>query len=159
MMLIDFNHFTETALPIDRPDFDLSAYLSNAIIPNDYNLREKMEQWREEGIVVFENAIDFADIDLFLGDIGYLCEHPADYDVEIEFKGEMACELASVAKEGSWPKERFEAFARLQDIMNAAGYRTFKSSVQTIGLKEKTNQQFSLSQPTRREPSHRPTRS
>lgn len=87
MALIDFDHFVDSALPLDRPDFDLSSYLANAGAPNDYNLREKMEQWRDEGVVVFENSVEPESIERFLQDIDFLCAHPKSFDVEIEFRG------------------------------------------------------------------------
>ena len=44
----------------DRVDFDIDDYIKKFVEPEDFNLREKLEQWKENGIVVFEDAVDSA---------------------------------------------------------------------------------------------------
>lgn len=87
MPVIDLNHFLSTAMPADRPGFDLDAYMARAAIPNDYNLREKIEEWRENGVVIFENAVDAGAVERLLADIDYLCRRPNEFDLEIEWHG------------------------------------------------------------------------
>jgi phytanoyl-CoA hydroxylase len=84
---IDRAHWEENLLSIDSPDFDVDAYVSNAPPAATFDLREKLEQWRKDGIVVFEAAVDGNLIDLLLEDIRYLDAHPKDFDLEIEYKG------------------------------------------------------------------------
>lgn len=56
---------------------------------------------------------------------------------EVEYVGPHAAELRSFAAPGSWTKEKSAAFAALVDALSAAGYRSFSSSVNTIGLQRK----------------------
>jgi phytanoyl-CoA hydroxylase len=80
-------HWQENILGTDRDDFDVDAYLASAAPASTFDLGTKLQQWRDDGVVAFEGAVDEALIDLLLEDIQYLDEHPRDFDLEIEYKG------------------------------------------------------------------------
>ena len=61
----------------------------------------------------------------------------ADCKAEVEYAGPHAAELRAFAAPGSWTNEKSGAFAALVEALNAAGYRSFSSSVNTIGLQRK----------------------
>jgi hypothetical protein len=56
--------------------------------PEDFDLAHKLRQWRDEGIVIFEGAVDASEIDSLLLDIEFLDRHRPDYDLEVEFRGQ-----------------------------------------------------------------------
>jgi phytanoyl-CoA hydroxylase len=86
-MKIDLEHWNHNILFTDRADFDVDEYVRRAPRIDDFNLREKLEQWRDIGIVTFESCIDHAVIEAFLGDIEYLNRHRAHFELEVEHKG------------------------------------------------------------------------
>jgi len=52
--------FDPATLPwIDRPDADIDAFLADFKVPENfnYNLKEKLEHWREKGYVILEKVI------------------------------------------------------------------------------------------------------
>lgn len=88
MTVIDRQHMLETAMFFDKPDFALEQYVRSVANPAEYDLRKKIENWRNDGVVVFENAVAHDEIDALLADIDYLCGHPDDFDLEIEVRGQ-----------------------------------------------------------------------
>jgi hypothetical protein len=86
-MTIDLSHWNSNLLPADRPDFDVDEYLQNTPDIEDFNLREKLEQWRDMGIVTFEACIDDTLIDSLLTDIQYLNDNRSKFELEVEHKG------------------------------------------------------------------------
>ncbi len=83
----NFDHWLRHQMVADRADFDIDEYLKRSTVSDDFNVREKLEQWKEIGVVVFEDAVDTALIDLLNEDIVFLAEHRKAYDLEIEFRG------------------------------------------------------------------------
>ena len=61
----------------------------------------------------------------------------ANCKAELEYVGPNAAELRAFAAPGSWTKEKSAAFAALAEALSAAGYQSFSSSVNTIGLQRK----------------------
>jgi phytanoyl-CoA hydroxylase len=86
-MTIDLEHWNSNMLPTDRAGFDVDAYLSLAPRIEDYNLRQKLEEWCDTGIVIFEQCVSNGLINLFLNDIEYLNEHRSEFSVEVEHRG------------------------------------------------------------------------
>jgi hypothetical protein len=43
---------------VDEPNADIDAYCRSVARPEDYDLRAKLDYWREHGVVIFEQAID-----------------------------------------------------------------------------------------------------
>ena len=86
-MKVDLQHWNSNALPIDLAGFDIEAYVRNTPSVDDFNLREKLEEWRDLGVVTFENCIVDALIDTFLGDILFLNNRRSLFELEVEHKG------------------------------------------------------------------------
>jgi len=74
---------------IDEPGADVDAYCRSIARPEDYDLKAKLEHWREHGVVIFEQAIDTRLIDLFNEDIAALVAAPQDHDLTIEIAGKQ----------------------------------------------------------------------
>src|SRR5262245_56671516 len=85
-MKVDLEHWNSNVLSTDRGDFDIDEYLKRCS-PEDFNLREKLEEWRDVGVVVFESCIDISLISSLLEDIVYLDRHQKEFDLEVEHKG------------------------------------------------------------------------
>ena len=74
---------------IDKPDADIARYVAALQKrPTAYNVEEYLHRWRDEGIVVFENAVDHRLIDELLTDVREFTENPDRYDLTIETQGE-----------------------------------------------------------------------
>lgn len=56
---------------------------------------------------------------------------------DIVYTGPYATELRAFAAPGSWTKEKSESFTTVVDGLTEVGYRSFSSSVTTIGLQRK----------------------
>lgn len=61
----------------------------------------------------------------------------ANCKADVEYASPHASEPRAFAAPGSWTKEKPAAFAALVEALSAAGYRSFSSSVNTIGLQRK----------------------
>ena len=83
----DSEHWNANVLPTDRDAFRVDEYVARAAHPQDYDLRAKLEEWREAGVVVFPGCVDGALIDLLLDDIEYLSSHPSAFELDVEHKG------------------------------------------------------------------------
>lgn len=56
---------------------------------------------------------------------------------DVEYAGPHAAEIRAFSAPRSWTMEKSTGFAALVDALSAAGYRSFPSSVNTIGLQRK----------------------
>src|SRR5690348_14151290 len=74
---------------IDDPDADVSAYVASLPELPSYDLHEKLCQWRDNGFVIFENAVSEDTIDDYLHDVDHLITHYEKYDVPIEIRGQQ----------------------------------------------------------------------
>lgn len=72
---------------IDRPDANIDRFLDTASANYDFDLRQKLTEWRDRGIVIFEQVVDPALIDAYLADIAYLKEHHKAYTMTAELRG------------------------------------------------------------------------
>jgi phytanoyl-CoA hydroxylase len=70
---------------VDQPNADIEGYCKD--VKEDYNLLVKLKEWRENGVVIFENAIDFSDIADFQEELDTLISNPMSYSVEIDHLG------------------------------------------------------------------------
>ncbi len=81
---------------IDEPNAPIDAYVKSVANINDYDLKEQLESWHENGIVVFEGAVDTAKIDSLLGDVEYLVHHPKEFELTVETRGELHLPIKEV---------------------------------------------------------------
>lgn len=88
---------------IDEPDADIDAYCRRAAHPEDYDLKDKLEFWREHGVVIFENAVDTDLIDLLNQDLDALVAEPQRHEIIVEIAGRQMpireCDAATLANE------------------------------------------------------------
>lgn len=82
----NLEHWTQNILPIDSDGFSVQEYMHKLVQPEDFNLRDKLERWREVGIVTFEKVVDDDDINSLQHDIRFLNDHRS-IDLEVEWKG------------------------------------------------------------------------
>ncbi|MGA9996511.1 MAG: phytanoyl-CoA dioxygenase family protein [Pyrinomonadaceae bacterium] len=73
---------------VDEPDAAIKAYVNSVATIKDYDLKEKLESWRENGIVIFEGAVDTAKIDALLEDVDYLVQHQKEFEITVEVRGQ-----------------------------------------------------------------------
>jgi ectoine hydroxylase-related dioxygenase (phytanoyl-CoA dioxygenase family) len=81
---------------IDEPDAAIEAYVKSAATIHDYDLKEKLESWRENGIVIFEGAVDNARIDSLLSDIDYLVQNQKGFEITVETRGGLHVPIKEV---------------------------------------------------------------
>lgn len=72
---------------VDRESPDFKHYIEKYSSILDFDLEQKLKDWRRDGIVIFEQVVDPALIDALLSDIDYLRKHHRDFDLLAEFKG------------------------------------------------------------------------
>lgn len=84
---VGLDHWIENVMFTDRADFSIDEYASRCAESEDFDVRGRLLEWQERGIVVFENAVDTALIDEVLDDIEYLNEHSGSIDLEVEYRG------------------------------------------------------------------------
>ena len=72
---------------IDRPDADIDAYVDDLSEAAGFDLRRALQQWRNDGVVLFEGVVDKGLIDALIGDIDYLRTHYRDFDLLVETSG------------------------------------------------------------------------
>lgn len=75
---------------IDEPNASVDAYVKSVAKIDDYDLKGKLEYWRECGIVIFEGAVDTATVDSLLDDVKYLIHHPKEFEITVETGGQTA---------------------------------------------------------------------
>lgn len=73
---------------IDEPHPAVESYVNSVANIGDYNLKEKLENWRQDGIVIFEGAVETAKIDSLLSDVDYLVHHQKEFEITVEARGQ-----------------------------------------------------------------------
>ncbi|MEQ1575332.1 MAG: phytanoyl-CoA dioxygenase family protein [Vicinamibacterales bacterium] len=75
--------YDETMLPwIDQPDADVDRYV-RALPQVPPGLRNRLEQWRDQGFVVLEQAIEHRLIDAYVADVKELFEHHRQFSATV----------------------------------------------------------------------------
>ncbi|MFN7055267.1 phytanoyl-CoA dioxygenase family protein [Hyphomonas sp.] len=74
---------------IDQPYADIDRYVDGLPEQPGYDLKGKLREWRDNGVVIFENAIPLSLIDAYLADIEVLKRDFKSYEIPIEIKGEQ----------------------------------------------------------------------
>lgn len=72
---------------IDTESADVRSYIARVSEKLDLDLERKLSEWKERGLVIFENVVDEAQIDALISDVEYLREHHQDYDLSAEIRG------------------------------------------------------------------------
>lgn len=74
---------------LDHEKADIDAYVAALPAQPDYDLAAKLRFWRENGLVVFQNAVSQALLDQYLADISALMRDFKDYEVPVEIRGQQ----------------------------------------------------------------------
>ena len=74
---------------IDKDDCDIDAYVGSLSERPAFDLAEKLRRWRDDGVIVFEQAVDGNLIDRYLEDIDTLVRDYDAYEVPIEIRGQQ----------------------------------------------------------------------
>lgn len=74
---------------IDYPNADIDGYVASLQSLPSYDLREKLKQWKQNGVVIFESAVSDLDISGYLADIDLLKHDFSNYKIEIEVRGKQ----------------------------------------------------------------------
>lgn len=91
--IISPDDWTRDAPWIDADYPDIDGYVRSLEKKPSFDLAEKLKEWHEHGIVIFEGAVSVDRIDQYLEDIGVLIEDFKRYDVPIEIRGEQLSSL------------------------------------------------------------------
>src|SRR6478672_3360020 len=84
---VDADAWTQNIPWIDHPEADVSGYVASLQRLPDYNIHEKLCQWRDNGFVVFENAVSQDLIQQYLSDVDHLIQRYDQYEIPIEIRG------------------------------------------------------------------------
>jgi ectoine hydroxylase-related dioxygenase (phytanoyl-CoA dioxygenase family) len=95
--VLNQNHWHSSLTWIDQPDADIDGFVKNSKRTYSFDLRRKLHEWRDTGIVVFENAVDTKLIKQFQADLDHLRAHNTDYDLVVGI-GEQTRPVASFTK-------------------------------------------------------------
>jgi ectoine hydroxylase-related dioxygenase (phytanoyl-CoA dioxygenase family) len=72
---------------IDRQQADIDDYCKKHK-EETFDLKQKLQDWRSDGVVIFESAINPADVDCFQAELDQLIEEPARFDLEMDLAGQ-----------------------------------------------------------------------
>ena len=89
MTVIDRTHWEQSSPWIDDCTAGIDEYLARVGKNCSFDLHQKLHEWRELGIVIFENAIDPELIDSYLADLEHLESHHTKYDLPVEHAGKL----------------------------------------------------------------------
>jgi phytanoyl-CoA hydroxylase len=84
---VDADIWTRNIPWIDHPEADVSRYVASLTQLPDYDLHEKLCQWRDHGFVIFEKAVSDKLIDEYLHDVDHLIQSYDQYEIPIEIRG------------------------------------------------------------------------
>ena len=115
---------------IDEPNAAIEAYVKSVATINDYDLKEKLESWKENGIVVFEGAVDTAKIDSLLNDVEYLVQNQKEFEITVETGGGNHVPIKEVDTAELLQSERLK-INQLHEVSKAAvqcGLNAFATS-------------------------------
>ncbi|HEY8587562.1 MAG TPA: phytanoyl-CoA dioxygenase family protein [Rhodanobacter sp.] len=87
MSIVNRHNWIESRPWLDMDEADVRGYVSNLSEKIGYDLELKLTEWKERGVVIFENAVDVSYIEALKGDIHYLREHHQDYELSAEIRG------------------------------------------------------------------------
>jgi ectoine hydroxylase-related dioxygenase (phytanoyl-CoA dioxygenase family) len=98
MKLITKKDWMSTRTWIDLEGADIQSYMARISDQVGYDLKRKLQEWHDRGVVVFEGVVDSALIEALLSDVEYLRRHHKDFELSAEIKG-VQREIASFTEE------------------------------------------------------------
>lgn len=74
---------------LDEDHPDIRGYVDAQSEALGFDLAAKLQQWHEDGLVIFENVVDTRLIDALASDVEYLRRHAGDFSIEVELRGQQ----------------------------------------------------------------------
>lgn len=74
---------------LDESNPDIRAYVDAQSEELGFDLALMLRRWHEDGLVIFEKAVNPALIDALINDVEYLRKHHLDFALEVEHRGEQ----------------------------------------------------------------------
>lgn len=108
---------------------DVKEYVSALSDKTGYDLAGKLTEWKERGVVIFENAVNINYIEALKSDIDYLREHHRDYELSAEIRG-VQKSIAEFTRE-DLNSDGFK-FNSIHSISKAAAYLSLTEAVTTF---------------------------
>jgi phytanoyl-CoA hydroxylase len=87
MTVIGRAHWEQSRPWIDDHTADMGAHLARVSKTCNFDLPQKLHEWRERGIVIFENVISPELIGSYRADLEHLESHHSKYDLSVEYAG------------------------------------------------------------------------
>ena len=105
---------------IDEPSASIDEYVRTVSTrPTAYDLKEKLEHWREHGIVIFERAVEYSLIASLLNDVKCLVDHPTDYELSVDLGGGPHVPIKQLSRSDLLKRDRLKV-NNLHHISKAA---------------------------------------
>ncbi|GLH76738.1 hypothetical protein SSBR45G_16460 [Bradyrhizobium sp. SSBR45G] len=101
------NQWTKEVPWIDRPDADVDSFLRENKVEANFDIREKLLFWQQNGFVIFENAVDSALLDDFEAEIDFIRSNSHDRNISIELQGKQTYTRAVPAEKLNDPGVKF----------------------------------------------------
>ena len=111
---------------LDLESADVKSYASRVSSLRGYDLEGKLMEWKERGVVIFENAVNIEHIEALKRDIDYLREHHQDYELSAEIRG-VQKSIAEFTRE-DLNSDGFK-FNSIHSISNAAAHLSLSELV------------------------------
>lgn len=74
-------------LDLDKPD--VRAYVDQLSSRSGFDLASALEQWRDDGLVIFEGVVDTQLVDALVADVEYLRRNFRDFALDVELQGDQ----------------------------------------------------------------------
>lgn len=87
MKIIGSQDWVESRPWLDMETADIKRYVSTQSDVVAYDLELKLTEWKERGLVIFENAVNVDHIEALKSDIDYLRSHHKNYELIAEIRG------------------------------------------------------------------------
>lgn len=87
MKIISSQDWIKSRPWLDMESADVKKYVSIQSRGVDYDLERKLTEWKERGLVIFENAVNTDHIEALKNDIDYLREHHEGFELVAEIRG------------------------------------------------------------------------
>lgn len=129
MRIINSQDWIKSRPWLDMEAVDVKRYISSVSDKTGYDLEGKLTEWKERGVVIFENAVNINYIEALKSDIDYLREHHQDYELSAEIRG-VQKSIAEFTRE-DLNSDGFK-FNGIHSISTAAAHLSLTEAVATF---------------------------
>lgn len=86
-MMLGKNAWFQSRPWLDEDDVDIEGYVAKLDYDPGYDLLGALKAWHSDGVVIFRDVVDHAEIDALVGDVAHLRQKPEDYELSVEVRG------------------------------------------------------------------------